>query len=127
MQVLDPNPFPGLTVSPLHGVVPVGGVAELKVDLAPNAVMKFDTRVQIAIRSWKTLELRMGGTVEPPSVDISVVSFNQISGYMRQIPDHRKCSETRLQIENEVLIEFQFHFSIVSSRNLQHLSVESIC
>ena len=79
VQVLDPNPFPGLTVSPLHGVVPVGGVAELKVDLAPNAVMKFDTRVQIAIRSWKTLELRMGGTVEPPRVDISVVSFNQIS------------------------------------------------
>ena len=54
--------------------MPVGGVAELKVDLAPNAVMKFDTRVQIAVRGWKTLELRMGGTVEPPIVDISVVS-----------------------------------------------------
>ena len=61
-------------MSPLHGVVPVGGTAELKVDLAPSAVMKFDTRIQIAIRGWKTLELRMGGTVEPPFVDISVVS-----------------------------------------------------
>ena len=58
-------------------MVPVGGVGELKVDLAPNAVMKFDTRVQIAIRGWKTLELRMGGTVEPPSVDISVVSSHK--------------------------------------------------
>ena len=73
MQVLDPNPFPGLTVSPIHGVVPVGGVAELKVHLTPNAVMKFDTRVNVSIRGWKTLELRMGGTVEPPVVDIDVV------------------------------------------------------
>ncbi len=76
LQVLDPNPFPGLTVSPLHGVVPVGGYAELKINLTPNAIMKFDTRVQIAIRGWKTLELRMGGTVEAPCVDISVVSYH---------------------------------------------------
>ncbi len=62
-------------MSPLHGVVPVGGYAELKINLTPNAIMKFDTRVQIAIRGWKTLELRMGGTVEAPCVDISVVSY----------------------------------------------------
>ena len=30
-QVLDPNPFPGLSVSPIHGSVPVGGNAFLKV------------------------------------------------------------------------------------------------
>ncbi len=75
-QVLDPNPFPGLTVSPIHGVIPVGGVAELKIQLTPNAVMKFDTRVNISIRGWKSLELRMGGTVEAPCVDIDMV--NQI-------------------------------------------------
>ncbi len=75
--MLDPNPFPGLSVSPLHGVVPVGGVAEIKIHLTPNAVMKFDTRVQVAIRGGKTLELRMGGTVEPPSVDIDMVSIGE--------------------------------------------------
>ena len=75
LQVMDPNPFPGLSVSPLHGVVPVGGVAELQIHLTPNAVMKFDTRVQVAIRGYKNLELRMGGTVEPPCVDIDVVSI----------------------------------------------------
>lgn len=73
-QVLDPNPFPGLSVSPLHGVVPVGGTAELSVSLMPGAIMKFDTHVQVAIRGGKTLELRMGGTVEPPCVDIDLVS-----------------------------------------------------
>ena len=72
--MLDPNPFPGLTVQPLQGVVPVGGYAEIKVYFTPNAVLKFDTRVQVAIRGWKTIELRMGGTVEPPCVDIDVVS-----------------------------------------------------
>ena len=37
--------------------------------------MKFDTRLEVAIRGWKTIDLRMGGTVEPPLVDIDIVSF----------------------------------------------------
>ena len=72
-KVLDPNPFPGLSVGPIHGVIPVGGNGELEVTLTPNAVLKFDTRVQVAIRGSKTLELRLGGAVEPPCVDIDVV------------------------------------------------------
>ncbi|KAK3096977.1 hypothetical protein FSP39_005325 [Pinctada imbricata] len=75
-QVMDCNPFPGLSVTPTHGVVPVGGHAELKVQLTPSAILKFDTRVQVAIKGGKTLELRMGGTVEPPSVDIDVPNFD---------------------------------------------------
>ncbi|KAL4233464.1 hypothetical protein ACF0H5_008145 [Mactra antiquata] len=75
-QVNDPNPFPGLQVNPLHGVVPVGGHAELQVKLTPDAILKFDTRVQVAIKGGKNLELRMGGTVEPPSVDIDLPNFN---------------------------------------------------
>lgn len=69
----------GLAVSPIHGVVPVGGIAQLRFDLTPNAVIKFDTRVQVAVRGGKALELRMGGGVEAPSVDIDVVreSFSQ--------------------------------------------------
>ncbi|XP_078698604.1 cilia- and flagella-associated protein 47-like isoform X8 [Branchiostoma floridae x Branchiostoma belcheri] len=74
-QVVDPNPFPGLTVSPIHGAVPVGGYAELKIELTPNAVIKFDTRIQVAIRGWKTVELRMGGKVDPPCVDIDMKEF----------------------------------------------------
>ncbi|XP_021363645.1 cilia- and flagella-associated protein 47-like isoform X2 [Mizuhopecten yessoensis] len=75
-QVIDSNPFPGLMVTPLHGVVPVGGHAELKVQLTPSAILKFDTKVQVAIKGGKVLELRMGGTVEPPTVDIDMDSFN---------------------------------------------------
>ena len=73
LQVVDPNPVPGLSVSPVQGVVPVGGTTELKIHLTPSAVMKFDTRLEVAIRGWKTIDLRMGGTVEPPLVDIDMV------------------------------------------------------
>lgn len=31
--------------------------------------------LQIALRSMKSIELRVGGSVEPPNVDISVVSL----------------------------------------------------
>ncbi|XP_033635373.1 cilia- and flagella-associated protein 47-like isoform X1 [Asterias rubens] len=78
-QVVDPNPVPGLNVSPVQGVVPVGGTTELGIFLTPSAVMKFDTRLEVAIRGWKTIELRMGGTVEPPMVDIDVPTF-QLGG-----------------------------------------------
>lgn len=71
--MLDPAPFQGLLVDPVQGVVPVGGKAELKIMLSPNALIKFDTRIQVAIRGGKTLELRVGGAVEPPCVDIDLV------------------------------------------------------
>lgn len=71
---MDPCPFPGLTISPVHGVVPVGGHAEIQISLTPDAILKFDTRLEVAIKGWKSIELRVGGSVEPPSVDIDVVS-----------------------------------------------------
>jgi len=40
--------------------------------LLPTAIVKFDTWIQVNIRGWKTIDLRMGGTVEPPEVDIDV-------------------------------------------------------
>ncbi|XP_074844435.1 cilia- and flagella-associated protein 47 [Carettochelys insculpta] len=75
-QVLDSNPLPGMTITPSQGVVPVGGRADLKIFFTPNAVMKFDTRVEVAVRHGKLLELRIGGFVEAPDIDISVESFS---------------------------------------------------
>ncbi|MGH0144520.1 UNVERIFIED_CONTAM: hypothetical protein FKN15_016434 [Acipenser sinensis] len=73
-QVFDVYPLPGMTVIPAEGVVPVGGHTELQILFSPNAAMKFDTRVEVAIRNTKTLELRIGGSVEVPQVDMSVVA-----------------------------------------------------
>ncbi|XP_068124444.1 cilia- and flagella-associated protein 47 [Hyperolius riggenbachi] len=74
-QVVDVNPLPGMTITPSQGVVPVGGHATLNIFFTPKAIMKFDTRVEVSVRNTKTLELRIGGSVLPPEVDISVSSF----------------------------------------------------
>ena len=74
VQILNPNPFSGLTLSPVYGVVPVGGVTLISATLTPSAIMKFDSQVNIAVRNGKSVELRVSGTVEPPLVDIDLVS-----------------------------------------------------
>ncbi|XP_071992034.1 cilia- and flagella-associated protein 47 isoform X2 [Engystomops pustulosus] len=74
-QVVDISPLPGMTIAPSQGVVPVGGHAALTIFFTPRAVMKFDTRVEVSVRNAKTLDLRIGGSVVPPEVDISVSSF----------------------------------------------------
>ncbi|KAJ1117902.1 hypothetical protein NDU88_006098 [Pleurodeles waltl] len=74
-KVLDVYPLHGMTITPSQGVIPVGGFAQLQVNFIPNAVIKFDTRVEVAVRNAKSLELRIGGSVIPPEVDISVKSF----------------------------------------------------
>lgn len=102
-QVLDVRPLPGMVVNPPDGVVPSRGHAVLSIHFTPDCVIKFDTRVkvrkmkvktdkacllsdrslsvcvcvlQIALRKMKAIELRVGGCVEPPNVDFSVVSVS---------------------------------------------------
>ncbi|XP_014674744.1 PREDICTED: cilia- and flagella-associated protein 47-like [Priapulus caudatus] len=74
-QIVNPNPVPNFYITPREGVVPVGGFAELRLEMAPQTVLRFDTRVFIAVRCGKTLEMRIGGRVEAPSVDIDTPSF----------------------------------------------------
>ncbi|XP_071320696.1 cilia- and flagella-associated protein 47-like isoform X2 [Trachinotus anak] len=88
-QVLDVCPLPGMVVSPSEGVVPCGGQTVLKIHFSPDSVIKFDTRVEIALRDMKSIELRVGGSVEPPNVDISVSHFQFYgvhAGSQRAIP-----------------------------------------
>ena len=79
LQIVNPSPLPGLMLSPVYGVVPVGGVTLISATLTPNAIMKFDTQVNIAVRNGKPVELRVSGTVEPPLVDIDLVLVDLIS------------------------------------------------
>jgi len=73
LQILNPNPFPGLTLSPVYGAVPAGGVSLISATLTPSAIVKFDTQLNIGIRNGNPVELRVSGTVEPPLVDIDLV------------------------------------------------------
>ncbi|KAF3706395.1 Cilia- and flagella-associated protein 47 [Channa argus] len=81
-QVLDVCPLPGMVVSPSEGVVPSGGQAVLKIHFKPDSVFKFDTRMEIALRNMKSIELRVGGSVEPPNVNISVSHFQFYGVYV---------------------------------------------
>ncbi|KAJ6667657.1 hypothetical protein lerEdw1_016778 [Lerista edwardsae] len=78
-QVIDSNPLPGMILSPYEGVVPVGGRTELKIYFTPNALMKFDSRVEVVVRHAKSSELRIGGSVDVPDIDISVVAAYDFS------------------------------------------------
>ncbi|KAJ4924235.1 hypothetical protein JOQ06_000475, partial [Pogonophryne albipinna] len=88
-KVLDVCPLPGLELSPSEGVVPCGGQAALKIHLNSDSVIRFDTRVKIALRNMKSIELRVGGYVETPIVNISVSHFHfygVYAGSQRSIP-----------------------------------------
>ncbi|XP_045555402.1 cilia- and flagella-associated protein 47 isoform X4 [Salmo salar] len=115
-QVLDVYPLPGMVVTPTEGVVPVGGQAEVLVHLNPGAVMKFDTRVEIVLRNMKSLELRVGGSVEPPLVDINVKSFlfhGVYTGSSRSVPfslRNRSSAVARVQFDLSEHTDFTIHF-----------------
>ena len=77
-QVMETDPIPGMLITPKYGVVPVGGVCPLKIEMHPKEIIKFDARILVQIRGSKTLELRLGGESEEPYVDIDVVSVYSV-------------------------------------------------
>ncbi|CAJ1087521.1 cilia- and flagella-associated protein 47-like isoform X1 [Xyrichtys novacula] len=88
-QVLDVYPLPGMKVSPSEGTVPSGGQATLKLLFNPDSVINFDARVEIALKSMKSIELRIVGSVKPPNIEINVshFQFNCVyTGSRRAIP-----------------------------------------
>nr|XP_046179342.1 cilia- and flagella-associated protein 47-like [Oncorhynchus gorbuscha] len=104
------------TTMPTSRVWYLWGQAEVQVHLNPGAVMKFDTRVEIALRNMKSLELRVGGSVEPPLVDINVKSFlfhGVYSGSSRGVPfslRNRSSALARVQFDLSEHTDFTIHF-----------------
>ena len=43
-------------------------------EFTPDLAQKFDCEIEVNIVGWKTISLRVGGTVEQPCVDVDVVS-----------------------------------------------------
>ncbi|XP_015672831.1 cilia- and flagella-associated protein 47 [Protobothrops mucrosquamatus] len=115
-QVLDVNPVPGMIITPFQGVIPVGGRTEIKIYFRPNALMKFDSRVEVAIRNAKSLELRIGGSVEVPDIYISVCSFIFPGVYVnstQEIPfsiENKGKSYAKVTIDLSEHDDFTLHF-----------------
>lgn len=54
-------------------ILPFRWISEFQVEFTPTSIHKFDTHIQVNVRGWKTISLRVGGTIEPPCVDIDMV------------------------------------------------------
>jgi len=93
-------------LSPVCGVVPVGGVALILATLTPNAVMKFDSQVNVAVRNGKSVEIRVSGSVEPPLVDIDMVcpTFSCVIHMNLDYFHSDSCSENRCQSHERRLL-----------------------
>ncbi|XP_067896652.1 cilia- and flagella-associated protein 47-like isoform X2 [Heterodontus francisci] len=74
-KVKNVNPVPGMTVTPAHGTVPVGGQVCFRIFFHPTTVFKFDTRIKVDIRNSNLLKLRVGGSVIRPMAEIDVKYF----------------------------------------------------
>ena len=72
-QVKNPEPCPGLRVSPTSGCVPVGGASDLQLHLHPDSVAVFDTELEVLVRGGRSLTLKVVGAVEEPTVTIDKV------------------------------------------------------
>ncbi|KAJ8350368.1 hypothetical protein SKAU_G00254980 [Synaphobranchus kaupii] len=135
-QVFDVYPLPGMLLTPSEGVVPVGGQAEIQVHFTPEAVVKFDTRVEIGVKSSKSLELRLGGYVEPPLVDISVKCFQfhgVHSGSTRALPfslqnlsSSPACVQFDLSEHGDFAVEFPQDTGTRLESHLYRITVEGL-
>lgn len=52
VKVQDANPVPGMQISPSEGVIPVGGIVDLKISFTPTTYMNIDKRVEV-FQNWK--------------------------------------------------------------------------
>ncbi|KAM4559691.1 cilia- and flagella-associated protein 47-like isoform 2-T3 [Odontesthes bonariensis] len=128
-QVVDVLPLPGMVVSPSEGVVPSKGQVMLNIQFNPDSVIKFDTRVKIALRNMKSIELRVGGSVEPPNIDISVshLQFGGLhTGSQRAIPftlTNHSSAAAQVSFDLSEYKDFSIQLPQPSAKREQDLSV----
>ncbi|CAI9721780.1 ciliaflagella47-likeassociated and flagella-associated 47-like isoform X2 [Octopus vulgaris] len=74
-KILDQNPVTGMYINPATGIVPAGGEVELRLSFTPTTLVKFDFNLEVDIRGWKVISVRVGGFVNNPCVEIDVPDF----------------------------------------------------
>uniref|UniRef100_U3JFX4 Cilia and flagella associated protein 47 n=1 Tax=Ficedula albicollis TaxID=59894 RepID=U3JFX4_FICAL len=144
-QVVDSNPLPGMKITPSVGVVPVGGVADLKISFTPKTYMNFDKKVEVAVRNAAKLLLRISGFSEIAEIDIDVKTFDYASicvGTTKSIPfllqnkgkscirvefDFSNYREFKLKTEDNSVIERSRSKPYLYSLNLEETSSVKCC
>ncbi|XP_023779114.1 cilia- and flagella-associated protein 47 [Cyanistes caeruleus] len=114
-QVLDTNPLPGMKITPSVGVIPVGGVADLKISFSPKTHMNFDKKVEVAVRNAAELTLRIGGFSEITEIgiDVEVFEFGGLAvGATKSIPfllQNKGQSCTRVEFDFSTYRDFELN------------------
>ncbi|XP_057679008.1 cilia- and flagella-associated protein 47-like isoform X2 [Corythoichthys intestinalis] len=128
-RVLDVCPLPCMVVTPCEGVVPSRGKAVIAINFNPDSVIKFDTRVAIAVKNMKPIEVRVGGSVEPPNVDISMPLFHFYGvhiGSERAVPFtviNHSTAAARLTFDLSQYPDFSLRLSQPAANNQQVVRV----
>nr|XP_033803452.1 cilia- and flagella-associated protein 47 isoform X2 [Geotrypetes seraphini] len=113
-QLLDLNPVPRMNIVPSQGVIPIGGVAKIDITFTPNGVIKFDAKVEVAVRNSKPTELKISGFVISPEVELSMRYF-----YFPIVPvNSRQQIPFIIQNNSLVLARVEFDFSNYSDFGL---------
>lgn len=62
------RPMEGVVVTPVKGRIPANGKHEIRVTLAPKAVLQYETSLTINVRGGKPLRLPLSALVEMPQI-----------------------------------------------------------
>lgn len=106
--VIDrPQDLPGFTIEPNAGVLPVGGILQIKIEYLPTHLHKFDFSLKVRVRSGNKSEIRVGGVVEPPiiSTDKDAFDFHAVPcGAQETIPF---CLTNQQNTKTEIHFDFE--------------------
>ncbi|XP_040859058.1 cilia- and flagella-associated protein 47 [Ochotona curzoniae] len=75
-KVCEESLLPIVDIVPSEGIIPFGGITILNISCKPVTAERFDTRAKVAIRHANVIDLRIGGSVEIPDVEIRPNMFD---------------------------------------------------
>ncbi|XP_030107333.1 cilia and flagella-associated protein 47 isoform X1 [Mus musculus] len=81
-KVCDQSLLSTINIVPSEGIIPFGGITVLNISCTPSVAEKFDTRAKVAIHHANVIDLRIGGSVEIPDVEILPSTFNFSGTYV---------------------------------------------
>ncbi|XP_036357875.1 cilia- and flagella-associated protein 47-like isoform X1 [Octopus sinensis] len=117
-KILDQNPVTGMYINPATGIVPAGGEVELRLSFTPTTLVKFDFNLEVDIRGWKVISVRVGGFVNNPCVEIDVPDFifgGVYCGSMATIPFNiinKNNNFTQVDFDLSSYSDFRLNFNV---------------
>ncbi|UJR33894.1 hypothetical protein I4U23_021314 [Adineta vaga] len=75
-EIVEPNPCPGVVISPPNGLVTAGSQSSVTIEVTPIELIKFDIKFGLKVLGQREQEIRMTGEVIEPDITIPETEFN---------------------------------------------------